>query len=280
MSDEIDDLSVDDVLDAPLDKKRIVVTRPKDQAGKLASLLERLGADVLHVPVIEIADPPSWDEVDWSIKKLGEGFYAWVVFSSTNAVDKFFERLEFAQRDARAFGRARIAAVGAVTAERLAAHGIRPDLVPTEHTGEALAASLGRGSGRVLIPRVASAPKSLADRIAGNGWKVESVVAYTNLPATDEAPETERVRAGEFDAVTFASGSAVRGFAGMVGAPEDLSLSPGDEAGKLVACIGPSTAEAAREIGFRVDVVPQDHSSKGLAMALAAAYRSDGNIER
>ena len=93
MTDEIDDLTVDDVLDAPLDGRRVIVTRPKEQAGKLSSLLIRLGADVIHLPVIEIADPPSWDEIDWSIKKLVEGYYSWVVFSSTNAVDKFFENL-------------------------------------------------------------------------------------------------------------------------------------------------------------------------------------------
>jgi uroporphyrinogen-III synthase len=66
----------------------------------------------------------------------------------------------------------------------------------------------------------------------------------------------------------------------MVGAPEDLHLSPGDEGSKVVACIGPSTADAARELGFRVDVVPDDHSSRGLALALAASYRAGGNIER
>lgn len=278
MSEEIDDLSVDDVLDAPLETRRIVVTRPREQAGRLASLLERLGADVILVPVIEIADPPSWDELDWSIKKLGEGFYAWVLFSSTNAVDKFFERLSAARKDARVFGRTRVAAVGAVTEERLLRYGIRADLVPEEHTGTGLADSLGRGSGRILIPRVAGAPRALVERIGANGWKVETIVAYVNLPSTDRSPETEYARRGDFDAVTFASGSSVRGFASMVGAPEDLGLSPGDSGRKLVACIGPSTADAAAELGFRVDVVPQEHSSKGMALALADAFRRGGNI--
>jgi uroporphyrinogen III methyltransferase / synthase len=272
MSEEIDDLSVDYVLDAPLNNRRIVVTRPQEQAGKLASLLERMGAEVIHIPVIEIADPPSWDELDWAIKKLGEGFYSWVVFSSTNAVDKFFERVAVAGKDARVFGRTRIAAVGSVTEEQLAKNGIRADLVPTEHTSEAVAQSLGRGTGRVLIPRVAGAPQSLVDRIGSNGWKVETIVAYVNLPSSETSPETDRVREGGFDVVTFASGSSVRGFAGMVGAPEDLGLAPGDAGGKLVACIGPSTAAAASELGFRVDVVPGEHTSKGLALALAQHF--------
>lgn len=276
MTEEIDDLTVDDVLDAPLDGKRVVVTRARDQAGALSSLLVRLGADVIHVPVIEIADPPSWGEIDWSIKKLVEGYYSWVVFSSTNAVDKFFERIDAADKDTRAFGRTRIAAVGSVTAERLLTRGVRADLVPDEHTGDALVDALGHGSGRVLIPRVAGAPRSLVERLSTGGWTVEPVIAYVNLPASDITPETDDVRSGSFDAVTFASGSSVRGFVGMVGAPDDLGLASGDKAGRLVACIGPSTATAAEELGFRVDVVPDEHTSRGLAVALADAFRSHG----
>lgn len=277
MTEEIDDLTVDDVLDAPLDGRRVIVTRPKEQAGQLSSLLTRLGADVIHLPVIEIADPPSWDEIDWSIKKLVEGYYSWVVFSSTNAVDKFFERLDAASKDTRTFGRAKVAAVGPTTAEHLSTRGIRADLVPETHTGEALAEAMGYGSGRVLVPRVAGAPRSLVQRLSTHGWKVDAVVAYVNLAATDESGEADNVRKGAFDAVTFASGSAVRGFVGMVGAPDDLGLAA-DEGSKLVACIGPSTAEAASELGFRVDVVPDDHSAKGLAIALADAFRNGGNI--
>ena len=277
MTEEIDDLTVDDVLDAPLEGRRVIVTRPKEQAGQLSSLLTRLGADVIHVPVIEIADPPSWDEIDWSIRKMVEGYYSWVVFSSTNAVDKFFDRLYVASRDARTFGRARVAAVGPTTAEHLRTRGIRADLVPETHTGEALAEALGRGSGRILVPRVAGAPRTLVDRLSMHGWKVEAVVAYVNLPATESTAEVDDVRGGAFDAVTFASGSAVRGFVGMVGAPDDLGLAA-DEGSKLVACIGPSTAEAASELGFRVDVVPDEHSAKGLAVALADAFRKGGNI--
>lgn len=274
MNREIGDLSIDDVLDAPLDRRRVVVTRPRDQAAELTSFLERLGADVIHLPVIEIADPPSWAEIDWSIRKLIEGYYAWIVFSSTNAVDKFFERIEVAGRDARIFARAKVAAVGTVTEDRLRRFGIRADLVPEQQTADGLAEALGRGSGRVLVPRVSGAPSSMIDRLVSHGWNVEAVVAYVNLPAANDAAEAAEVRSGGFDAVTFASGSAVRGFTGMVGAPEDLGLSTSDEGSKLVACIGPSTAAAARELGFRVDAVAEEHSSRGLALALAGAFRS------
>lgn len=276
MSEEFDGLSVDDVLDAPLDSRRVIVTRPREQAVELSGFLERLGAQVIHIPVIEIADPPSWKEIDWSIRKLIEGYYSWIVFSSTNSVDKFFERIHVAGRDARVFGRARIAAVGPATADRLRTQGIHADLVPEQHTGEALAEALGRGSGRVLVPRVSGAPRSLVERIAAKGWNAESVVAYVNAPATEESPEVHSVRAGAFDAVTFASGSAVRGFTGMVGAPEDLHLAGSEEASKIVACIGPSTAEAARELGFRVDVVAEEHTARGLALGLAAVFRAVG----
>jgi uroporphyrinogen-III synthase len=161
--------------------------------------------------------------------------------------------------------------VGPSTAEELARHGIKADLIPTEHTGEALVTALGRGTGRVLLPRVAGAPEKLVEQLKSNGWKCEVVVAYVNLPATDDSFEAEQLRRGEFDIVTFASPSAVRGFISLVGAPEDLALTTDAAGDKFVACIGPSTAEAAGDAGFDVAVVAEEHTADGLVRALTEA---------
>jgi uroporphyrinogen-III synthase len=252
----------------PLGGLRVVVTRPRDQAAELGAGLVARGAEVVYLPVIEITDPESWDELDLALRKLAEGLYSWVVFSSANAVAKTFERLYAISLDARAFGRTKVAAVGPVSARLLKRHGIVADLVPDPHTAEAAAQAMGRGVGRVLVPRAGGAPGGLLDVLESSGWIPEVVVAYETVAVEQRGAEIEAVRAGVFDAVVFMSGSAARAFGELVTSPELVGLGDSDAPARLVVCIGPSTAGGARAAGFRVDVVARDHSAAGVVEAL------------
>ncbi|MFN2488668.1 MAG: uroporphyrinogen-III synthase [Actinomycetota bacterium] len=262
----------------PLTGVRVVVTRAAHQASSLAGALEELGAEVIYLPVISIAPPSAPAELDAGLRRLDGGTYAWVLFTSANGVARVFERL-----DALALGvGARIGAVGGATKGALERRGVTPELVPDAFTAAALAAALGRGSGRVLLPRVEGAPSALPDSLRASGWSPEELAAYRNVPAP-WSPELETVRGMRFDAVTFLSGSAARGFVTLVAPPEALELAPGQAARRVVACIGPETAATARAAGLRVDVVATEHSARGLALALAAALHpasspSDGNM--
>jgi uroporphyrinogen-III synthase len=247
---------------------RVVVTRPRDQAAELGAGLVALGAEVVYLPVIEIADPASWDELDLALRKLAEGLYSWVVFSSANSVAKTFERLYAISLDTRAFGRTKVAAVGPVGARLLKRHGIVADLVPNPHTAEAAARAMGRGVGRVLVPRAGGAPGGLLDVLESSGWIPEVVVAYETVAVEQRGAEIEAVRTGVFDAVVFMSGSAARAFGELVTSPELVGLGDSDAPQRLVVCIGPSTAGGARAAGFRVDVVARDHSAEGVVEAL------------
>jgi uroporphyrinogen III methyltransferase/synthase len=252
----------------PLFGRRIVVTRAPHQAAGLADRLLDLGADVMFCPVIRIIDPASWEPLDTAIKKLAEGLYAWVVFPSVNSVERFFARMRMLGTDARAFGRTKVAAVGPTTASLLRDNGIAPDLVPETFTGDVIAESLGRGSSPVLIPRVAGAPRDLLRILERSGWLPDEVETYRNVRLRPPDSEGEQVKAGKFDAVTFTSASTVRHFAEVVAPPADLGLAEGGEATRLVACIGPKTADQARSLGFRVDVVAEEHTAQGLVEAL------------
>lgn len=252
----------------PLRDKAVVVTRPREQAETLAQALYSLGASVIHLPVIEIAEPESWEDTDRAVKMLKEGYFRWAVFTSANAVRSFFARLDAAGLDARSFGRTGVAAVGPATDKALRVNGIRADLVPTSYNGRSLAEALGHGSGRILLPRAADAPAATQEALESFGWSVVPAVCYVNRPIRRKTPEAERVRRGDYDAVTFTSPSAVRAFAALVGGAKKGGLTP-DNDNKIVACIGPSTAEAARGAGFRVDAVPDRATAEGLAGALA-----------
>lgn len=257
----------------PLYGLRIVVTRAERQAAKLGMLLGEAGADVINLPTIEIADPETFADIDLAVKKLAEGLYVWVVFTSANGLEKFFARLDACGYDARAFARTKIAAVGSVTAELLAERGIRADFVPASFTSEALAGSMDRGVGRVLLPRVADGPRDIVDLLRSAGWTPEECITYRNVPASPTEGAIERVRSGNFDVVTFASASAVRSFVALVGESGALGLGEGEDAGtRSVACIGPKTAAAATELGLRVDVVAGEHTGLGLRDALVAHF--------
>ena len=262
----------------PLNRRRVVVTRAGEQAQTLIDRFTGLGAEVIHLPAISIVDPPSWDEVDWSIKKLAEGFYSWVLFTSSNAVEKLFERIDVAGKDARVFGRSRLGVVGTATAEALSTRGLKPDLMPEEFTASALVAALGRGTGRVLLPRPLDAPPGPVQVLTSNGWKCEDVACYQTISPDRESASSVRVRAGEFDVVTFASGSAVHGFVDIAGPIHLLKMGAQDEPGPLIACIGPSTATVAAEVGVRVDVVADPHTSEGLVSAVVRSIKRDGTI--
>lgn len=247
--------------------KRVVVTRSREQAGGLVSLLENAGAEPLVFPTIEIADPPDPRPLDEALRALD--VYSWAVFTSTNAVERFFERMYSQDRDTRHLHGLRIAAVGPATSEALRRHGVVPDFVPDEHVGEALLEGLrlrGVGAGtRVLFPRALEARDVLPEGLRESGARVDVVPVYQTVTGPGDPQVLERMRAGEADAVTFTSPSTVKGF---------LELAEGVDVGQLVvAVIGPVAAKAARTAGLRVDVQPSEYTAGALVAALDAYYQ-------
>jgi len=115
----------------PLHGKRILVTRARAQASALTEQLTALGASCIETPVIRIAPPADgYAALDHAIDEIH--VYQWLIFTSTNGVEHFFARLAHAEKDTRALGYAKVAAIGSATAEALCAHGIHADLVPAE----------------------------------------------------------------------------------------------------------------------------------------------------
>ena len=166
---------------------RVVVTRPRAQAGPLVERLEALGHEVVECPLIEIV--PTGDEpVDTS-------GYDWVVITSPNGAEHFARR--------RRGPLPKVAAVGPGTAEALAQRGIEPDLVPRVSTQEGLLAEFPRPPGRVLVTAARGARRTLID-----GLGADFVPLYdTVLVRPEHVPEG--------DVVVLASGSAARGFADL-----------------------------------------------------------------
>ena len=178
--------------------------------------------------------------------------------------------------DARAFAPVRIACVGTATATALREHGLRADDVPPErHTSGALAAHLiarGVSGQRVLLPQSELARDVLSRELTAAGAAVEALPVYRTVAPRDSDPSLlDLVRAGQIDVATFASPSAVRNLADMLGGDDALARGLADS---LVGCIGPVTAKAATSHGLHVGVVPQTSTMDNLIRALIDALAS------
>ncbi len=243
----------------PLFGRRVVVTRARADASGLSEQLRALGAEVIELPTIEVADPADGGAgLTPGRGRPGRGRYRWVVFTSPRAVARFLPYL----RDARAFGSSSIAAIGTGTGAALAARSLVADLIPPEFVAESLVAAFPRGSGEVLVPRAAVARDVLPDGLAAKGWTVDVVEAYrTEVAQPDPAALAAAARA---DAITFTSSSTVTNYVALAEPP---TVPP------FVACIGPVTAATARTAGLAVDVVADEHSIEGLIAALVSGLR-------
>lgn len=246
----------------PLFGKRVLVTRPAHQAGDFAAQLWEVGAEPIVAPAIALGPPDDERAARDAVARVRA--YAWAAFTSRNGVDAFFDRLGELGRDARAFGDVKIAAIGPKTAEALATRGIRVDLVPATYIAEAVADALlaqTKPGDRVLLYRAQEARDVLPQTLRAAGRTVDVVAAYATRFTDDPALPAQAERA---DIVTFTSASTVGGFVHNV--PDAARVLTG----KTVACIGPITAQAARDAGLHVDVVADAFTVEGLMHALAA----------
>jgi uroporphyrinogen III methyltransferase / synthase len=258
----------------PLFGRRVVVTRARAQAGELSAELEQLGAEVYEFPTIEISPPDDFGPLDTAIRELDS--FDRLVFTSVNGVEAFVERLRQHGLDLRAVPRgARIAAIGPATAERLEEVGLRVDVVPGEYRAEALIEALDAGSlagKRVLIPRAKVAREILPEKLREAGAEVVVPPAYESVPSSAGKKELSlRLRSGEIDCVTFTASSTVENFVGAFGEEEATRLLSGTR----VACIGPITADTARERGLHVDAEAAEYTIPGLVEAVTNLLAGD-----
>lgn len=239
--------------------RRVLVTRPRDQAAALASALAARGARALLFPTIDVRPVADLSRLDGAVDALAT--FDWITFPSPNAVDVVFDRLQ--ARAVRLPPRLRIAAVGPGTAQAIEARGARVDFIPSLFLGERLGRELTPVAGlRVLLPRAAQGREEMAIELARRGAHVDEVVVYDTLPASVDPLELRELERG-VDVATFTSPSTVENFFALLG-PRAVEVL--GEA--YVACIGPVTAAAARALGLTVHLEPAEHSIPGLVAAL------------
>ncbi len=254
--------------EAPLAGVHILITRPAGSADDLETALRHMGAEVHWLPTIAI-DAPA-DGAPLLAAAAAVDSYGWVVFTSANAVSRFYAARREVVGSGSIPAHVRICAVGPATANAVERVGDRVEVLPAEFVGESLVAGLVanglRPGDRVLFPRAERTRAIVATSLRQRGAEVVEVVAYRTVADDRSADELQRLLTrGELDVVTFTSSSAVRSFVRMVGS----------ELGRAkVAVIGPITAEAARDAGLVVDIEGGPYTAGGLAAAIKRYYSS------
>jgi len=253
----------------PLSGKRIVVTRTRKQAGTLTNQLRALGADVIEMPTIRI-EPPT------DLREFGElvqdaHMYDWIVFTSPNGVDAFFEIFFKLYDDAREIGGVKIAAIGPATAQRVREFHLHVDLQPEEFIAEAVVREFQKQGGvenlRILLARAEKARDVLPRELSKLGAIVDEAFAYRTVPETrDITGARPRFLDEGADLITFTSSSTVENF---------LALGLPWPKGMQAASIGPITSKTARDRGLKIAIEARRHDIEGLVEAIRKFFAAE-----
>ena len=247
--------------------RRIALTRPAAQSADWRARLEKLGAEVVELPLIKVSKDVDLNTLAEVFQELTQ--YEWVVFTSVNGVKYFFEEFLRVHEDIRTLGVVRIAAVGEATAAALRELHLRVDLQPKKASGEELAQELIKresiDSAKILVVTGNRNREIVVEKLHEARAIVDTLPVYR----TEETDLAKDPVAGEFkakgaDAILFASPSAAQSFFDQAAA---LKLAA--KARKpLAGSIGPSTTAAMKQLGLPVDFEAAEASLDALVDGL------------
>ena len=260
----------------PLFAKAVLVTRARHQASQLSRLLIDHGAIPVEAPAICINQVADMAGLDQAITKLED--YHWLVFTSVNGVEIFFQRMRFLGLDSRIFKGLTIGVIGPATAEALRAYNINPDYMPPEYTGASFIENLPKfkvQNQRFLLPRASAADDEITMGIRQHGGIVTEIHAYDTLPDYTSAESVRRLLQGkQIHVVTFASSSTVTNLLNLLGKDALHLLEKVD-----IACIGPKTAKTALDSGLAVNILARESTIPGLVQAMEEYYSGKEAID-
>ena len=257
----------------PLMGKRIVVTRAREQASELVKVLSDLGAECLECPTIKVVPPDDWKPLDTAIENLSS--YDWLIFTSVNGVNFFFERLFKQNRDVRALSNLRTASIGPATAKRMFDFGLKSDIVPKNYMAESVIEAFAQEDikgKRVLLPRAKEARPILPVELAKMGAEVNEVTAYRTEEVRDNVDILMTgLEQGTVDLITFTSSSTVKNFHALIPPAKFNDLMKG----VTIAAIGPITADTAKELGIDIHIIAKSYTIPGLCDAIKEFYNNN-----
>jgi uroporphyrinogen-III synthase len=259
--------------------KTVALTRPTGQAQEAGDLITEMGGVPYYIPAIEIKPLSNPEPLKKFVAELSAGKVDYVMLMSTNGVKFLFEAADSLNLTAQlrhGLAKTYIVGVGPRTAQAITEADVHVDLVPQKYSGEGLLEALQDRDfkGKVIrIPRTSNATPFLKDKLQERGADVEEIYVYESGLPVDEALKTkfyDDLQAGRIDAVVFGSGLSAKNIFKMLTEKAPIEQLRAVFASKVtVVAIGPTTADALKELDIRVDVVPTDYLFKEALDALA-----------
>jgi uroporphyrinogen-III synthase len=262
-----------------LSGKTIAITRPAGQTEEAGVLIKQMGGVPYYIPAIEIKPLCNIDAFKKFIWELCKGHVDYVVLMSTNGVKYLFSaagNYNLTRLLHEGLCNTFVIAVGPKTAEALNEYNVRVDMVPQQYSSEGLLKALEgtdlRGK-KIRIPRTSNATPTLTDTLKKMGADVEEIYVYeSGLPADENLKSKfyEDLTNGNIDAIVFGSGLSAKNIFKMLtekATMEKLRKIIQDKV--TTVAIGPTTAQALKEMDVKVDVVPEDYLFEKALSALA-----------
>lgn len=253
----------------PLSGKKILITRAREQSGEFATLLKKMGAEVVEFPTVEIVPPLRWKELDEAIDRLKS--YHWIIFTSANGVHFFWQRLKEKGKH-RLPSSLKVCAIGPATSRQLKEKKVSVAYMPKEFIAEAILKGFKKmpiKGKRILLARARKARDVLPKGLKKWGAEVEVVEVYRTLRPKGRWKRLRQLLTKEkIDVITFTSSSTVDHFAELLNKKDLKKLLRGI----VIACIGPVTAKTAKKWGMKVQIQPPKYTIPALAQAISQYF--------
>ena len=264
----------------PLAGKTILVTRAASQSGQFSDRLQQLGARAIEMPALVIGAPSSWEALDSAIAQMSS--FHWLILTSHNAVDCFFQRLQAKGKDARSLFGIKIAVVGKKTAESLRSHSLQPDFIPPNFVADSLVENFPDNlqNCKILFPRVESGGREvLVKEFTAKGAQVIEVPAYQSCcPETIDPTALAALQNQAVDIITFASSKTVQNFCHLLETTPEFSLSQDWLQSVCIASIGPETSKSCQNLLGKLDVEATEYTLDGLTEAIVQWATKHQNV--
>ena len=244
----------------PLLGKNIVITREKSHASETINKIEELGGNVISFPTIKIEEISPNEELDKSIRNITN--YSYLIFTSVNGVNIFFQRFFQLGMDIRTLVNIKIAAVGPKTAAAIGKYGINPDIVPNQFVAEGLIDELSEVLSKednVLIPRAKIGRNELIDELSQIATINDLKIYHTVKDEENKEEIMDTLNDLDSYYLLFTSSSTFTNFSEIL--KEDVG--PALEKGKIIS-IGPITTKTIEEAGYSVYKQAKEYTIDGI----------------
>ena len=268
------------IMKLPLRGKTILVTRAAEQSSQFSQLLQAQGAKVMEMPTLVIVPPSSWQQLDRAIARLED--FDWLILTSANGVEYFFERLATLGKDARALAGSKIAVVGKKTAASLQKKGLQPDFIPPDFVADSLVKNFPEtlNQKKVLFPRVETGGRAiLVKELSAQGAEVVEVPAYqSRCPAHISPLAWSALKNQTVDMITFASSKTIANFQALLESEVNSEETISSLLTRVkIASIGPQTSKTCQELLGKVPLEAKEYTLEGLTQTIVEYYTQSEN---